>query len=62
MCETHKLVYDRIRQFVPKGLTGVIHCFLRVVFLKKNFRLQFYISFSGIVTFKNAVALQDVAK
>ncbi len=61
--ETHKLVYDRIRQFVPKGLTGVIHCFTGSLPEAKEFLdCNFYISFSGIVTFKNAVALQDVAK
>ncbi len=61
--ETHKLVHERIKKFVSKGLTGVIHCFTGTLSEAKEFLdCHFYISFSGIVTFKNATALQDVAK
>jgi len=43
--------------------TGVIHCFTASAeFAKKMLDLGFYISFSGIVTFKNAKDLQEVAK
>lgn len=42
---------------------GVIHCFTESwSFAKKALDLGFYISFSGIVTFKNAKKLQEVAK
>jgi TatD DNase family protein len=42
---------------------GVIHCFTASAdFAHKALNLGFYISLSGIVTFKNAAALQDVAK
>ncbi len=42
---------------------GVIHCFTEDwVFAKKAMDLNFHISFSGIVTFKNAKAIQEVAK
>lgn len=42
---------------------GVIHCFSEDwSFAKKAMDLNFYISFSGIVTFNNAKAIQDVAK
>lgn len=42
---------------------GVMHCFSEDWDIaKRALDLNFYISFSGIVTFKNAVALQDVAK
>lgn len=42
---------------------GVMHCFSEDWSIaKRALDLNFYISFSGIVTFKNAVALQDVAK
>jgi TatD DNase family protein len=45
------------------GYTGVIHCFTASAdFACKALDLGFYISLSGIVTFKNAKDLQDVAK
>lgn len=43
--------------------TGVIHCFTASAeFARKALDLGLYISLSGIVTFKNATDLQDVAK
>lgn len=43
--------------------TGVIHCFTASAgFARIALDLGFYISISGIVTFKNATDLQDVAK
>ncbi|WP_432815534.1 TatD family hydrolase [Sphingorhabdus sp.] len=43
--------------------TGVIHCFTaRAEFARVALDLGLYISLSGIVTFKNAKDLQDVAK
>ncbi len=42
---------------------GVIHCFTEDwAFAQKALALNFYISFSGIVTFKNAQAIQEVAE
>jgi TatD DNase family protein len=42
---------------------GVIHCFTEDwEFAQKALELNFYISFSGIVTFKNALAIQNAAK
>lgn len=42
---------------------GVIHCFTEDwEFAKLAMDLNFYISFSGIVTFKNAAAIQETAK
>jgi len=42
---------------------GVIHCFTEDwEFAQKAMDLNFYISFSGIVTFKNAHSVHDVAK
>ncbi len=41
---------------------GVMHCFTEsLVVAEAAIELGFYISFSGIVTFKNAVALREVA-
>lgn len=46
-----------------KRLKGVMHCFSSGAQLAKDaLDLGFYISFSGIVTFKNAVELQNIAK
>jgi TatD DNase family protein len=43
--------------------TGVIHCFTGTAdFARKALDLGFYISMSGIVTFKNARDLQETAK
>ncbi|MCH4892579.1 YchF/TatD family DNA exonuclease [Sphingomonas sp. SFZ2018-12] len=45
------------------GFPGVIHCFTASAeFARIALDLGFYISISGIVTFKNARALQDTAK
>lgn len=42
---------------------GVMHCFAENLDIAyQAIELNFYISFSGIVTFKNAVALQEVAR
>ena len=49
---------------VRKGsVTGVLHCFTGSADLaRKGLDLGFYVSLSGIVTFKNARDLQDTAK
>lgn len=45
------------------GVTGVLHCFTGSADLaRKALDLGFFISLSGIVTFKNARDLQDTAK
>lgn len=42
---------------------GVMHCFTESLDVARQaIEMGFYISFSGIVTFKNAVALKEVAK
>lgn len=61
--ETHDAVLRLIKQFVPKGLTGVIHCFTGTANEAKDFLDQgLFLSFSGIVTFKNAAAIQESAR
>ena len=43
--------------------TGVIHCFTASAdFARRTLDLGLYVSLSGIVTFKNATDLQDIAK
>src|SRR5438270_1235758 len=45
------------------GVTGVLHCFTGSAELaRKGLNLGFYVSLSGIVTFKNAQDLQQIAK
>jgi len=45
------------------GVTGVLHCFTGTADLaRKALDFGFYISISGIVTFKNAKELQDTAR
>jgi TatD DNase family protein len=51
------------RQVGKGGVAGVLHCFTGSAELaRKALDLGFYISISGIVTFKNARDLQEVAK
>lgn len=45
------------------SIGGVMHCFSEnLAIARRAIDLNFYISFSGIVTFKNATALQEVAR
>jgi len=45
------------------GVSGVLHCFTGSAELaRKGLDLGFYVSLSGIVTFKNAADLQETAK
>lgn len=55
----------QILQYMLKtgSFKGVIHCFTGTEwFAQECLKLGFYISFSGIITFKNAKNLQEVAK
>jgi TatD DNase family protein len=46
-----------------RDVGGVLHCFTENwEMAKQAMALNFYISFSGIITFKNAMELQDVVK
>mgnify|MGYP003389163840 CR=1 FL=1 len=52
-----------LKNTTSKSPFGVFHCFTGdYEMAKKGIDLGFYISFSGIITFKNAVELQDIAK
>ncbi len=55
--------YEVLKMSQNSSLTGVMHCFTGSLdFAKKCIDLGFYISISGIVTFKNAVDLQDLVR
>lgn len=54
---------DVLRTHGADCVGGIIHCFTEDwAYAEKALDLNFYISFSGIVTFKNAQAIQEVAK
>ena len=58
--DTAEILGAAVRQ---GGVTGVLHCFTGSADLaRKALDLGFFISLSGIVTFKNARDLQDTAK
>jgi TatD DNase family protein len=63
---TREAAQDTLRILKEQGaeeVGGVIHCFTEDwKFAQEAMDLNFYISFSGIVTFKNARSIQDVAK
>lgn len=54
---------DMLREQGGDQVGGIIHCFTEDwAYAEKALELGFYISFSGIVTFKNAQAIKDVAQ
>lgn len=54
---------DILTQEGAENCSGVIHCFTETqAFAERALELGFMISFSGIVTFKNAAALRAIAK
>jgi len=63
---TREAKQDTLRILVEEGadaVGGIIHCFTEDwEFAQKALDMNFYISFSGIVTFNNAKDIKDVAK
>jgi TatD DNase family protein len=58
--DTAEILSEAVRE---GGVTGVLHCFTGSAELaRKGLDLGFYVSLSGIVTFKNAADLQATAK
>jgi TatD DNase family protein len=54
---------DVLRAAGADQVGGIIHCFTEDwAYAAKALDLNFYISFSGIVTFKNALAIKEVAQ
>ena len=52
-----------LREEQAAEVGGVMHCFTESMeFARSAMDLNFYISFSGIVTFKNAISIKEVAK
>lgn len=63
---TRSAAADTLRIMQEEGadrVGGVMHCFTESwEVAQQAMAMNFYISFSGIVTFKNAIALKEVAK
>ena len=58
--DTAEILSEAVRK---GGVTGVLHCFTGSAELaRKGLDLGFHVSLSGIVTFKNAQDLQEIAK
>jgi TatD DNase family protein len=54
---------DLLRTHGQREIQGVIHCFTGDMAAAREFLdLGFYLSFSGIITFKNAAPLRDVVR
>ncbi len=61
--EAQKDTIDILTNESASQVGGILHCFTETWDMaKKALDLGFYISFSGIITFKNANALREVAK
>ncbi|MGL1930176.1 MAG: TatD family hydrolase [Desulfotalea sp.] len=61
--DAHKDLIDILKKTSPGTYKGVIHCFSGdCCFAERVLDLGFYISIPGIVTFKNAKSLHEVAK
>jgi TatD DNase family protein len=59
--DAHKDTLDILREF-PEVI-GVVHCFSgSVEFAKECLKLGYYIGFTGVITFKNAVKIIEVAR
>ncbi|WP_020408828.1 TatD family hydrolase [Hahella ganghwensis] len=61
--EAREDTLELIRRYTPKGLSGVLHCFTESLEMAEAAIDEgFYISFSGIITFRNAGPLRDVVR
>ncbi|ALV23344.1 hypothetical protein ASO20_01595 [Mycoplasma sp. (ex Biomphalaria glabrata)] len=50
-----------LRKYKNKGIKGIVHCYSGDLSVAKELvQMGFYISFSGIITFKNAVEIREV--
>jgi TatD DNase family protein len=59
--DAHKDTLDILKEF--PGVIGVVHCFSgSVEFAKDCLKLGYYIGFTGVITFKNAKKIAEVAK
>src|SRR5690606_32520590 len=58
--DARELTLQLIRDHADPDVAGVLHCFTESLDMAlQAIDLNFYVSFSGIVTFRNAVELQE---
>ncbi len=56
-------IFSALYPFCQQGLTGVFHCFSGTIeHAKRVLDLGFFISFTGVVTFKNASKLREIVR
>lgn len=61
--EAHKDTYDLLTQNTNGDIPVIMHCFSgSLEFAKECIKKGFYIALGGVVTFKNAKKMQEVAK
>lgn len=61
--DAKELTLDMLREHSDPSVGGVLHCFTEDLDMAlRAIEMNFYISFSGIVTFKTATELQHVAR
>jgi TatD DNase family protein len=61
--DAHQAVAELLREEGGRKIRGVIHCFTGDFDAARRYLdLGFYLSFTGIITFKNAEALRDVVR
>lgn len=61
--DTLRILQEEKASVHAGGVAGVMHCFTEsLAVAEASMEMGFYISFSGIVTFKNAQDLQEVAR
>lgn len=59
--DAHKDTLDILKEF--PGVIGTVHCFSgSVEFAQECLKLGYYIGFTGVITFKNAKKIAEVAK
>ena len=59
--DAHKDTLDILKEF-PEVI-GVVHCFSgSVEFARECLKLGYYIGFTGVITFKNAIKIVEVAR
>lgn len=61
--EAHKDTYDMLTKNADKDIPIIMHCFSgSLEFAKECIKKGFYIAIGGVVTFKNAKKLHEIAK
>jgi TatD DNase family protein len=61
--DAHSDIFELIRKYINKGLSGVLHCYSGSAEMAKEYAdMGFYIGFTGVITFKNAKKSLEVLK